>query len=177
MPNREPPSFVTDAAELDRLAARAARSTARFRRWVKTRCEMGDDALDAAVRGIADEVWKGIDCGDCAKCCHAQVVTVDKADVRRLARALRLDEAAFRRRYVRADGESEAVKAGPCPFLVDTRCTVYEARPTACRDFPFLHSKGFSDRILYLSDLAHLCPIVYATLEEVKRRLSWREGR
>jgi len=173
-PPDAPPVFVHDPAELDRLAARAEKTTRRFRRWVRAECSLPDEDLEARVRAAADQVWRGISCLDCGKCCYARNITVDDADVRRLSAFLGMKEAAFCRRYVRTVDGEPAIAAGPCPFLDDTACTVYAARPTACRDFPFLHACGFRKRILYLMDLAHLCPIVYATLEELKATLPWR---
>lgn len=169
------PAGVTDPRELDRLAARAERSTRRFRAWVLSGCALRDDELEAVVRETADAVWKRIDCVECGKCCHTRNVTVDAADIRRLAGFLGITQPAFRRRYVRPVGGELAIRAGPCPFLDGCACTVYVARPAACRDFPYLHAPGFRRRVLYLMDLAHLCPIVYFTLEALKKRLPWRE--
>jgi hypothetical protein len=66
-----------------------------------------------------------------------------------------LTPAAFRRRYRvhRVDGVP-AIDPGdtePCPFHDEAQgCTIYEARPTQCRTFPFwpevVHRKGSWER-------------------------------
>lgn len=78
-------------------------------------------------------------CGDC--CTRPGPVYLPAPDLRRLAGSLDLTPRAFRRAYgVKSLDGTDAVDPddGPCPFHDAERgCTVYEARPTQCRTFPF----------------------------------------
>jgi hypothetical protein len=53
---------------------------------------------------------------------------------------------------------------------------VYEDRPQACRDFPYLHTKGFRGRSLTALANATMCPIVFNVWQRLKQRL-WGRGR
>ena len=84
-------------------------------------------------------------CGaGCAHCCH-QAVGVTPPEVfaiyehlRATRSAAELDAVALRVRAAddRTRGMSAAERLSPghpCPFLVDARCSIYEARPLSCR--------------------------------------------
>lgn len=83
-----------------------------------------------------------LDCLACPSfCCKWNGgVEVNASDIIRLARFLRLSEMEFIRLHVTQnprDKELE-IKSGDdtCMFLgADRRCTVYEARPAACRSY------------------------------------------
>jgi hypothetical protein len=57
----------------------------------------------------------------------------------------------------------------PCPFLVsDDRCTIYDVRPTVCREYPQTDKEGFSRRAMGVSNNALTCPAVFWIVEEVR---------
>lgn len=148
-----------------------------FRAWLKFRSGFSDGEVDALVRQTADEVWARIDCLACGACCRALSIVLDDRDIVRLSRRLGLSAADFTRRYVQRDGPERRLAAQPCLFLDGNACKVYEDRPTACRDFPYLHAEGFRDRMLGLIEYSLLCPVVLNALEVLKRRLPWRKKR
>lgn len=82
-------------------------------------------------------------CQGSGKCCVSRgavgYVYLTLEDRRRLAASLGLATGAFTRRYCeRVDDQWRLRDAGPdCTFLKDRRCSVYEARPTQCRTWPF----------------------------------------
>ncbi|HEY2386780.1 MAG TPA: YkgJ family cysteine cluster protein [Candidatus Binatia bacterium] len=105
-------------------------------------------------------------CTGCGNCCRGTCVVVTDADVRRIVRgtgrALREfvrfvgpdDVALGARSGLWADlGGRRAVMAlrwtrRRCVFLgADERCTIYEHRPTGCRQFPFEVTLGDDDAI------------------------------
>ena len=79
----------------------------------------------------------------CGACCTRQggrdFVYLAPRDVWRLALALGLSTAQFRRRHTVRDRGWTALRmtAEACPFLDGWRCRVHAARPAQCRTFPF----------------------------------------
>jgi len=104
------------------------------------------------------------ECQGSGKCCtsHGEFgfVFLTLEDRRRFARHLGLTTSAFTRKYCDRDGRVYHLKEDPknpdCMFLKDKRCSVYHARPTQCRTWPFwpevMSAKAWS------KDVAQFCP-------------------
>lgn len=83
---------------------------------------------------------------DCVACCSgkrgAGYVWVSYTEMLALAEFLALDFDDFTRRFVRQVGQRHSLIEKPnfdCVFLKDGGCSVYPARPTQCRTYPFWH--------------------------------------
>ena len=80
---------------------------------------------------------------DCGLCCTRHddyaYVYLDRGDVARLAAHFETTTKEFRARFTKRDGGHTVLlmDQAACPFLEGTRCSVYGARPTQCRSFPF----------------------------------------
>lgn len=148
----------------------------RFRAFLKGRIKLSTEATDEIVRKTTDEVWQQIDCLSCANCCRTLQVVVDSADIDRLAARRGISAREFSRRYVKPDQFGDRIfAASPCPFLgEDNACTVYEDRPKACRDFPYLHEEHFTGRSLMMISNCETCPIVFNVWQRLKVRLGFR---
>jgi Fe-S-cluster containining protein len=167
--------LITEIPLIQRYAARREDENWRFRTYVKHRLKMEDDQLDAVVQETTDAVWSQIDCTRCAQCCRTLQVVVDHQDAARLAKRLNMSASEFKRRYMKFDEHKEGYfAASPCPFLKENACSVYEDRPKACRDFPYLHEPKFRTRMITFIENTALCPIVYNTCERLKTRLQFR---
>lgn len=82
-------------------------------------------------------------CTECGGCCTGSpgYVWLEEKDIEALVSKLKITRQAFLRRYTRQVGERLSLLEDPknfdCVFLEENRCTVYDARPTQCRTFPF----------------------------------------
>jgi len=82
-------------------------------------------------------------CTGCGKCCTGSSgsVYLSQNDLERLAQLFRLPVGSFARKYTRVSKGRRVLIDGPdshgCVFLADKICSVYEARPTQCRTYPF----------------------------------------
>jgi Fe-S-cluster containining protein len=81
-------------------------------------------------------------CTGCGKCCTGSTgsVSLSAVDLERLANFFHLSVGRFVRTYTRVIKGRRALtngSAGDCVFLKDRICTVYEARPTQCRTYPW----------------------------------------
>ncbi|MDR2550470.1 MAG: YkgJ family cysteine cluster protein [Desulfobulbus sp.] len=77
-------------------------------------------------------------------CCYrlpGATLYLDAQDINRLARHFGISDGEFRRRYLENKNTFLTREDGSCPLLADDRmckrCTVHEARPRQCRDFPY----------------------------------------
>ncbi len=76
-------------------------------------------------------------CNQCGLCCHAKVITLSPYDVLRIARARSIATSEAVRRYTSRRGSLLRFGAdGGCAALSDSRCSVHEGRPLACRLYP-----------------------------------------
>ena len=82
-------------------------------------------------------------CQGSGKCCVSRgaygYVYLTLEDRRRLAQALKMPTRQFTRQYCsKTDRLFHLTDIGPdCLFLRNSRCAVYEGRPTQCRTWPF----------------------------------------
>lgn len=82
-------------------------------------------------------------CTGCGGCCTGSpgYVYLSKVDIENLARHFNISEKEVTQKYTRYIDGQYALLEHPepydCIFLKDKKCTVYEARPTQCRTFPW----------------------------------------
>ena len=95
------------------------------------------------------------DCSKCpAYCCSYERIIVSKRDLKRLAKHFDIDPEIARKRFTKIrDGEQvlrhqkDKIYGSVCMFLdTDTRrCTIYDARPGVCHDYPETPRCGYYD--------------------------------
>lgn len=103
------------------------------------------------------------------------MINVEDSDAARLAAYLNMTIDNFQNRYVERSsaGTLAVMNAIPCHFLSNNKCTVYEARPNECREFPGLHKPGFNDRLFATFMHYGRCPIIYNVIEALKVKLDF----
>jgi uncharacterized protein len=163
--------MIRELPVIQKLARRNEEVDYRFRAYLKERLPLSNTELDATVQEVADTVWAEIDCTTCGNCCRTLEIVVDKGDILRLSKRLGITTHQFEEKYVQTtDGVSHFPI--PCPFLGDdNHCQIYEDRPRACRDYPYLHQRKFRDYSLTTVENCGTCPIVFNVWETLKERL------
>lgn len=166
--------MLTDLVQIRLLGEKKREENERFRKHLKRHA-----FADRRFRRIAEDIEAAIDCTQCANCCRVATARLTERDVEKLARHFRIKPAQFIRDYTQQSEEEGLVlrrnEAG-CVFLEGTVCTVYEARPHSCQDFPHVVRGDGSivSRMWDFKDRACYCPIVYNTLEKVKEETNFR---
>jgi uncharacterized protein len=161
--------IITDIPLIRRYARHNEDADWRFRSYLKG-SNKPDTEIDQTVQAITDEVWKDIDCTTCANCCKTLQIVVDDNDILQLSKSILIKPSQFVKLYVETDGDgTKLLKSQPCVFLgQDKKCTVYENRPKACRDFPYLHRPRFRNRSITMVSNLGICPIVFNVWQRLK---------
>ena len=142
----------------------------RFREFLQ---KQDSQYIDKIVFRLNEEVSPQIDCTKCGKCCNSLMINVDDSDAERLSEHLNLEKEQFYKQYVErsSQGSLAVMNTIPCHFLNENMCTVYEARPTECREFPGLHHAGFTRRLFTVFMHYDRCPIIYNVVERLKEEV------
>jgi Fe-S-cluster containining protein len=126
--------------------------------------------LDELFHNAHEEVFEHTDCLQCANCCKTTSPIFYQKDIERIAKRLRMKPGDFIEKYLHIDEDKDYVlNSAPCPFLgQDNYCSVYDDRPTACREYPHTNRK----RMHQLLDLTYqntlVCPAVLEITEKLK---------
>lgn len=129
--------------------------------------------LDDLFHQEHTQVFKKIDCLTCANCCKTTSPIFRDIDIRRLAKRLRLSEAAFIAQYLRIDSDGDYVlTVAPCPFLgSDNYCGVYEDRPLACREYPHTDRKNMYQILDLTRKNMEVCPAVSQIMQTISKKV------
>lgn len=126
--------------------------------------------LDDRVHRLHDETFANLDCLECGNCCKTTSPAMHDKDVQRLSKQLKIKEVELIEKYMELDEDGDYVfRSAPCPFLgADNYCSVYEARPLACREYPHTNRKRFYQVLDLSLKNTEICPAVVRIFEKMK---------
>ncbi|MCB0480820.1 MAG: YkgJ family cysteine cluster protein [Flavobacteriales bacterium] len=134
--------------------------------------ELGKDhrLMDQKFHHFHDEVFKEMDCLDCANCCKTTSPIFLQEDIDRIAAYLNVKSGPFIVKYLEMDEEGDFVlKTAPCSFLnADNTCAVYNVRPEACREYPHTNRKNMHEIIDLTLENTVVCPAVNEIVKRIK---------
>ena len=128
--------------------------------------------VDIIFQKYHEEVFRKVDCLNCANCCITTGPLITDRDIARISKALRIKPAVFEAQYLRIDEDGDWVfKTMPCPFLgSDNYCSIYEDRPKACREYPHTDSKNMHRLFEKTLINSTICPAVAMILERIREK-------
>lgn len=154
--------------DLGQNAANARNSSQKlFNKLKKTKSKL----LDEVVHDLHEETFRHFDCLACANCCKTTSPIFYQRDIERLSRHFRMKPSEFIAQHLHVDEDKDYVlNSAPCPFLgADNFCSVYESRPTACKEYPHTDRKRFHQILDLTLRNAEICPAVFEIVEKLKK--------
>ncbi len=141
-----------------------------YKRWKQKPPKQLDDLFHQAH----DTVFEQLDCLTCANCCKTTSPIWYQRDIERAAKAIRLKPGQFIEKYLRLDEDQDYVlKSSPCTFLnTDNTCSIYDDRPTACREYPHTNRKKMAQLMDLTFKNTLVCPAVLKITELVNAQLN-----
>lgn len=131
-----------------------------------------NDRVDT-VGKVHTDVFEELDCLDCANCCKTTPAMITMKDAKRAGKFLNMPPKTFLRKYTIEDIRGGYVfQKVPCVFLAeDNTCSIYEARPEACRRYPHTDEAEFFNRPRLNAQNTIVCPAAYAIVSKLKELL------
>jgi len=126
--------------------------------------------LDAHAHRFHEEAFEKMACLHCANCCKTTSPIFYQKDIERAAQHLRMKPGDFLQKYLHMDEDGDFVlNEAPCAFLdAENYCTIYESRPTACREYPHTDRKRVYQVLDITEKNALICPAVFEIVEKLK---------
>jgi uncharacterized protein len=165
--------MLTDLVQIRRLGQQKRDENSRFRAYLRNHRHS-----DRRLRRFGEDIEAQIDCTTCANCCRVSEVEITDRDVDKLAKFLGMTREEFIRDSTQQSESGELIlkrTESGCVFLEDNLCSVYEARPHNCANFPHLvrGAGSIASRMWRLVERAEYCPIVYNWMEKVKEDIGF----
>jgi Fe-S-cluster containining protein len=126
--------------------------------------------LDEIIQKLDEEAFEAIDCLNCANCCQTTGPLLLNKDIDRLSKKLKMRPAVFTENFLKIDEDKDYVfKKMPCIFLgSDHYCSVYEARPNACREYPHTQQRDQLQKLPITFENSLICPAVAKVVSALK---------
>ena len=161
--------------DLRKFKRKAARNKAALTAFLQKLDEKVPEDMPRLVAETDATVWQDVSCLSCANCCKTMTPTWNRTDILRISAHLGMRPAAFRERWLYREEETGdwMNKSTPCQFLdLNTNmCTVYEARPKDCREFPHHDKKDFDlYNDMFTANITH-CPATYLLIARLRKRI------
>jgi uncharacterized protein len=153
----------TDCKNISSLKNLALNKKKDFKRLLAILKKQKAGMLDREFNELHNTEFDEIDCLDCANCCRDLGPRITEKDIDKLAANLRIKTADFIEKFLIIDEDKDYVfKTMPCPFLMpDNYCSVYEARPKACKEYPHTNQSNIKPNLNQALKNTETCPAVY----------------
>jgi Fe-S-cluster containining protein len=166
--------MLTDLVQIRRLEQQQRGENAKFRAYLKSHRHS-----DRRLRRFGEEIEAEIDCTACANCCRVTEVGITEKDIEKLSKFVGTSEQEFVEQFTALDNSGAVIlkrNEGGCVFLEGNLCSVYEARPANCANFPHVvrGTGSIASRMWQFLDRVGYCPIVYNWMEVVKEDIGFR---
>lgn len=164
------PVFGPIIVDLEKIKAEGIKKEAenlKFRELFKNKAPV---RLDKLFHELYLDVVAQIDCTQCGNCCAKLRPNLTNEDILFLSKHLNILKKEFIEKYTSYDSSEREkyLKGDSCPFLIDKKCIVYEARPDVYRSYPHLHQSAMATRLWGVLGNYEYCPIVYNVIERLK---------
>lgn len=125
--------------------------------------------LDTRFHSLHEEVFRKVDCLQCANCCKTTSPIFREVDIERIAKKLKMSVSGFQDAYLKFDEDGDWVlQSSPCTFLMpDNKCFIYDIRPQACREYPHTDRKRMVQILSLTEKNALICPAVAEITREL----------
>lgn len=166
------PSSGPESESLTRWLNKAKDQRKQYKRFLERLKKQKPAAIDQRFHSEHEAVFEVVDCLECANCCKTTSPIFRPIDIERLSAHLKMKPAAFTEQYLHLDEDGDYVHNGPpCPFLGDDNyCSVYNARPQACREYPHTDRKNMHQILELTLKNTRVCPAVSRIVSKIIER-------
>lgn len=157
--------------DLKKFRATAARKKDSLSAFLVKLDDIVPEDMPALVAKADAEVWKEVNCMECANCCKTMTPTFTKADVKRISAHVGMKPKEFMDKWlVKEEDSGDWINTTqPCQFLKDNMCSIYEVRPVDCAEFPHHNKKPFDlYNDTFTNNLVH-CPATLTLVDKLKK--------
>lgn len=145
-----------------------------FRKFLNRSEKNPPRGIDKLTPQVEPEVWKDVDCLECANCCKTMTPTFTPKDLKRISAHFNQTPEEFRKKWLVKDRNKDLVnKLQPCQFLdlKTNKCNIYAIRPEDCAGFPHLSKKKWVEYAHVHKQNIDYCPATYKMVEKIMERV------
>jgi Fe-S-cluster containining protein len=155
--------------EMKRWLERAKTEKKTNKKWFAN--QKNNKKLDELFHEQHEQLFEQVDCLECANCCKTTSPIFRDVDINRIAQHLRIKPSLFTEKYLHIDEDGDWVlNQSPCSFLdEDNKCSIYEYRPKACRDYPHTDRKNMSQIMDLTFRNTLVCPAVSKMVQNIQQ--------
>lgn len=130
--------------------------------------------LDYLMQELHEEEFQRTDCLECANCCKTTGPLFTPKDIERISKSFRLKPSKFIADYLKIDEDNDYVlQSVPCVFLSqDNKCSIYDIRPKACREFPHTDRRKFQQISNLTLKNVKICPAAFNIVEAMMKKIN-----
>lgn len=141
------------------------------KKLVQRLSRLPEKKIDTLFHDLHQEVFEEMDCLTCANCCKTTSPIFRNIDIERLSKRLKTSPSQFIASNLKMDHEGDYVlQHSPCLFLgEDNKCSVYEDRPLACREYPHTNRKKMHQILNLTRKNTEICPAVSQIFQKLQQ--------
>ncbi len=130
--------------------------------------------LDQRINTLHEQYMGEMDCLECGNCCKSISPAVKDKDIDRIAKFLKMKPSEVVSTYFHLDEDGDYVFPDhPCPFIgSDNYCSIYSARPKACREYPHTDSSKQHKILNITVNNIAVCPVVHQIVSQLRDEFS-----